>query len=217
MQTIIKKISELVQPEKNIRIHTEKQLKEFEKSIKMFGQIRPIVIDENNTILAGNGLYETLKRMGSESAECYQYPSLTENQKKKLMIADNRIYALGVDNLESMNDILSELAGDFEVPGFEEEMLKQMMADEEEITEVISEYGKLDEEEVAMVRVQAEKKEAAMQKQTESSGLANTQGHPISFTGGDSLQPDGRTPINEEGQEIRKSVTCPKCGERIWL
>lgn len=69
MQTIIKKLAELVQPEKNVRIHTEKQLQEFEKSVRMFGQIRPIVIDENNVILAGNGLYETLKRMGRGEAE----------------------------------------------------------------------------------------------------------------------------------------------------
>lgn len=42
------KLSDLVKPEKNVRIHTEQQLKEFRRSIEMFGQIRPIVIDENN-------------------------------------------------------------------------------------------------------------------------------------------------------------------------
>ena len=48
----------MVKPEKNVRIHTEQQLREFERSVRMFGQIRPIVVDENNVILAGNGLYE---------------------------------------------------------------------------------------------------------------------------------------------------------------
>ena len=94
MNIVTKKLSELIVPEKNVRIHTEKQLQEYEKSVRMFGQIRPIVIDENNTILAGRGLYDTLKRMGRETAECYQYMDLTENQKKKLMIADNKIFAL---------------------------------------------------------------------------------------------------------------------------
>ena len=63
MQETVMRIADLKEPERNVRIHTDKQLKEFEKSIRMFGQLRPIVIDENNMILAGNGLYMTLKRM----------------------------------------------------------------------------------------------------------------------------------------------------------
>lgn len=53
MKQLTLKLSELVRPERNIRIHTEKQLEEFERSVRMFGQIRPIVVDEKNTILAG--------------------------------------------------------------------------------------------------------------------------------------------------------------------
>ena len=49
MQIIKMKLSELVRPKKNVRIHAEQQLKEFERSIEMFGQIRPIVVDENST------------------------------------------------------------------------------------------------------------------------------------------------------------------------
>lgn len=92
MKQLTLKLSELVRPERNIRIHTEKQLEEFERSVRMFGQIRPIVVDEKNTILAGNGLYETLLRMGEEQALVYKYEDLTESQKKKLMIADNKIF-----------------------------------------------------------------------------------------------------------------------------
>ncbi len=65
MEIITMKLVDLVKPEKNVRIHTEQQLKEFQRSVKMFGQIRPIVVDENNVILAGNGLYETLIAMES--------------------------------------------------------------------------------------------------------------------------------------------------------
>lgn len=90
MEIITMKLVDLVKPEKNVRIHTEQQLKEFQRSVKMFGQIRPIVVDENNVILAGNGLYETLIAMGKETADVYKYDNLTENQKKKLMIADNK-------------------------------------------------------------------------------------------------------------------------------
>ena len=78
MNSITMKLTDMVRPEKNVRIHTEQQLREFERSVKMFGQIRPIVVDEKNVILAGNGLYETLLRMGYEEALVYQYTDLTE-------------------------------------------------------------------------------------------------------------------------------------------
>lgn len=51
MKQLTMELKDLTLLERNIRIHTEKQLQEFERSVKMFGQIRPIVIDENNTIL----------------------------------------------------------------------------------------------------------------------------------------------------------------------
>ena len=95
MEIITMKLADLRKPEKNVRIHTEQQLKEFRRSVEMFGQIRPIVVDEKNVILAGNGLYDTLAAMGKDTAEVYRYDNLTENQKKKLMIADNKIFSLG--------------------------------------------------------------------------------------------------------------------------
>ena len=159
MKQLTLKLSELVRPERNIRIHTEKQLEEFERSVRMFGQIRPIVVDEKNTILAGNGLYETLLRMGEEQALVYKYEDLTESQKKKLMIADNKIFSLGIENLDTLNEFLEELNGDLDIPGFDEEILKQMVADADEVTEKISEYGTLDEEEIQQIKEANEKRE----------------------------------------------------------
>lgn len=60
MKVIKKPLTELRRPDRNVRMHTDKQLKEFRRSVEMFGQIRPIVVDEDGVILAGNGLYETL-------------------------------------------------------------------------------------------------------------------------------------------------------------
>lgn len=215
MHTITKKISELVQPEKNVRIHTEKQLREFEKSVKMFGQIRPIVVDENNVILAGNGLYETLKRMGADEAECYQYSSLTEKQKMKLMIADNKIFSLGIENLDTLNDFLVELQGDLDIPGFDEEILKQMVADADEVTEKISEYGTLDSEEIKSIQEANEKREqraeAIIQSSPEIQAGCNSQ--PDESVQPYNMPTDGPTPPDD----VRRFVVCTKCGEKIWL
>ena len=64
MKIVSKKLSELHPIEKNIRRHPEKQIKEYVRSVEMFGQIKPLTVDENGTILVGNGLYEALKLMG---------------------------------------------------------------------------------------------------------------------------------------------------------
>ena len=56
MKVTKKPLTELHPPERNVRMHTDKQLKEFRRSVEMFGQIRPIVVDEAGIKLAGNGL-----------------------------------------------------------------------------------------------------------------------------------------------------------------
>lgn len=210
MQKVNKKLSELVQPEKNVRIHTEKQLLEFEKSVKMFGQLRPIVIDEKNTILAGNGLFETLQRMKWETAECYQYTDLTENQKKKLMIADNKIFSLGIENLDTLNDFLEELQGDLEIPGFDEEILKQMVADATEVTEKIAEYGALGEEEIRNIKESNERRE---QRASESFVSITSNHVPVV----EPQEPTNTPPENESTAEVRRFVICPECGGKVWL
>ena len=146
MRTVTKLLSELKRPEKNVRMHTDKQLREFRRSVEMFGQIRPIVIDENNVMLAGNGLYETLLSMGRTEADCYVIEGLTENEKKKLMLADNRIFDLGVDDMKSFDEFIAELGDDLDVPGFDDELLRSLVANEAEIDEMMSSYGLISED-----------------------------------------------------------------------
>lgn len=211
MKQLTMKLKDLVRPERNIRIHTEKQLEEFERSVRMFGQIRPIVVDENNVILAGNGLYETLLRMNKEDALVYKYEDLTEAQKKKLMIADNKIFSLGIENLDTLNEFLEELEGDLDIPGFDEDILRQMVADADEITEKISEYGTLDEEEVRKIKEANEKRE-----QAEATDNGADQGADLPLQAPE-RQSGGDAGVGQDPAETGRFVICPKCGERIWL
>ena len=208
MEIITMKLADLVKPKKNVRIHTEQQLKEFQRSVEMFWQIRPIVVDENNIILAGNGLYDTLIAMGKETAEVYRYDNLTENQKKKLMIADNKIFSLGIENLETLNSFLEDLQGDLDIPGFDEEILKQMVSEAEDITNKLSEYGTLDDEEIRNIKENGERKEQQIHKI--ESGQDSAQQQAV-------LTQQNSEEDNKETTEVRKFVICPNCGEKIWL
>ena len=205
MKIMTMKLSDLVKPEKNVRIHTEQQLKEFRRSIEMFGQIRPIVIDENNIMLAGNGLFDTLNAMGKETAEVYQYNNLTENQKKKLMIVDNKIFSLGIDNLDTLNSFLEELNGDLDIPGFDEEILKQMVSEAEDVTERLSEYGTLDEQEIQSIRESGKRTEQQIQKIETQQETATTE-PPL----------DQGIRTESENTPTKEFILCPKCGEKIW-
>lgn len=207
------KLADLVIPEKNIRIHTEQQLKEFERSVRMFGQIRPIVVDENRIILAGNGLYATLLRMGETEADVYQYFDLTENQKKKLMIADNKIFALGIENLNTLNDFLEELHDDLDIPGYDSEILKQMVSEAEDITDKISEYGTLDDEEIKEIKARNERQAMESPQPVFDSNSNTSQSVTPVATASEPIQEEQ----DEQTADIRKFVICPKCGEKIWL
>ena len=196
-------LSNLQRPEQNVRMHTEKQLKEFERSVSMFGQLRPIVTDEAGVILAGNGLFETLLRLGWEEADVLQMEGLTENQKKKLMLADNKIFGLGVDDLETFDAFLVDLKDDLDIPGFDEGLLKSMVAQAAEVSEKLQEYGTLDEEEIEEIKAARERKDLYMTGGLTDEGEAD-----------DSEE----APAQEEPKEpVRQYVVCPHCGEKIWL
>ena len=132
MEVIKLPISSLRRPKQDARVHPEKQLHEYERSVSMFGQIRPLVVDENNTILAGVGCYETLQRMGIDAADVYRIENLTEEQKKKLRLTDNRLSELGYDDLDLLREIFSEIHSD--IPGYDEAIIADLIDQANETT-----------------------------------------------------------------------------------
>lgn len=197
MKVVKIKLSELKHPEHNARMHTDKQLAEFKRSVEMFGQIRPIVVDENNVMLAGNGLYETLTALGWQEADCYVVKGLSETEKKKLMLADNRIFDLGVDDMAAFDQLIAELGDDLDVPGYDYDLLKSIVADAEEVDEIMSDYGLIDEEHKDQMQ------EAGARYEEQEAQAAQTDA------------PDG-TPAAAP-PAAQQYVICPKCGERVWL
>lgn len=82
------------------------------KSIEQCEYIAPIIVDENHVILAGHTRYKALKKLGYREAEIIIKAGLTEEQKKKYRLLDNKTNELA----EWDFDILAqELKGlDFE-------------------------------------------------------------------------------------------------------
>ena len=217
MKVIKKRLDDLKHPEKNVRIHSEQQIRELKRSLEKFGQTRALVVDENNVILIGNGLYEAMVSLGYQEASVYVKTELSENDKKKLMIADNKTYALGIDNLDTLNEFLEELQGDLDIPGYDEEILQQMVADADEVTEKISEYGTLDESEIQKIKEANEKREQkAAAAEISDNNSENSSENP-NTSDNQSSEMQNTTETEPEITETRKFVICPNCGEKIWL
>lgn len=217
MKVIKKRLDDLKHPEKNVRIHSEQQIRELKRSLEKFGQTRALVVDENNVILIGNGLYEAMVSLGYQEASVYVKTELSENDKKKLMIADNKTYALGIDNLDTLNEFLEELQGDLDIPGYDEEILQQMVADADEVTEKISEYGTLDESEIQKIKEANEKREQkAAAAEISDNNSENSSENPDT-SDNQSSERQNTTETEPEITETRKFVICPNCGEKIWL
>lgn len=217
MKVIKKRLDDLKHPEKNVRIHSEQQIRELKRSLEKFGQTRALVVDENNVILIGNGLYEAMVSLGYQKASVYVKTELSENDKKKLMIADNKTYALGIDNLDTLNEFLEELQGDLDIPGYDEEILQQMVADADEVTEKISEYGTLDESEIQKIKEANEKREQkAAAAEISDNNSENSSENP-NTSDNQSSERQNTTETEPEITETRKFVICPNCGEKIWL
>ncbi|WP_298029711.1 ParB/Srx family N-terminal domain-containing protein [uncultured Dysosmobacter sp.] len=208
MKIIKKPLADLRRPPKNVRIHSDKQITEFKRSIEMFGQIRPIVIDEAGTILAGNGLYDALCAMGRTEADCYVAAGLSESQKKKLMLADNRIFSLGVDDIQGFDEIIAEL-DDLDVPGYDEDLLKTLTADLGDTDELLAGYGLIDENSKAEMKKAAdryEQKSEEFAQDAEEIRPAPPPSEPVEAA------------VEDRAVELdRRYIICPKCGEKIWL
>lgn len=154
MKITVKKLSELHKPAHNIRRHSEKQLTEYIRSIEMFGQVKPLVVAEDGEIIAGNGLYEALLRMGRETCDCYVMVGLTDVQKKKLMMADNKVYELGFTDVDAIEELVKELDGDVDVPGWDADLLEMLNSTEDEADEMIGSYGEFPESEISSINRQ---------------------------------------------------------------
>lgn len=60
------------------------------ESIKQCSYVSPIILDENNVILAGHTRLKALKKLGYKKVPVIVKEGLTEDQKRKYRILDNK-------------------------------------------------------------------------------------------------------------------------------
>ena len=130
----------------NAKIHNEPQLQALAASIKQFGFNSPILIDENNEIIAGHGRIEAAKIIGLTEVPVIRLSHLSEAQKRAYRLADNKISEKGGWNEDILKLELSELESlcndfDITITGFDSVELDVLLDDskkEHKISETLN-------------------------------------------------------------------------------
>lgn len=75
----------------NARTHSKHQIRQIAESIRVFGFTNPVLIDRENHIVAGHGRVEAAKLRGMDSVPTIRLESLSEEQIRAYVIADNKL------------------------------------------------------------------------------------------------------------------------------
>ena len=102
------KINDIIPYEKNAR-KNDHAVDAVAKSIEQCTYVAPIVVDENNVILAGHTRWKAMKKLGRTECECIVKDGLTEEQKKKYRLLDNKTNELADWDFDLLSDELEGL------------------------------------------------------------------------------------------------------------
>src|SRR5580704_16678605 len=76
---------------KNARVHSKKQLRQIAKSIERFGFTNPVLISDDNEIIAGHGRVEAAKLLGFKEVPTLRLSHLGPAERRAYVIADNKL------------------------------------------------------------------------------------------------------------------------------
>src|SRR6266481_3763693 len=76
---------------KNARTHSKKQISQIAESIKRFGFTNPVLISDDDEIIAGHGRVAAAKILGIESVPTVRLSHLNDAQRRAYVIVDNKL------------------------------------------------------------------------------------------------------------------------------
>jgi DNA modification methylase len=142
-------IDKLIPYARNARTHSDEQVAQIAASIREFGFNNPVLIADDNSIIAGHGRVMAARKLNLSEVPCIRLSHLSETQRKAYILADNKL-ALNAgwdDNLLSIELAdLKDLGFDTDLTGFSADEIAALMP--VEVTE-----GLTDEDEVPEVPV----------------------------------------------------------------
>jgi ParB-like chromosome segregation protein Spo0J len=123
----------LVPYAENARAHSDRQVEDIAASIREFGFVNPVLIDERGEIVGGHGRVLAASKLGLAKVPVVRLSHLSDRQVRALRIADNKIALSSSWDLEKLSKELSALAEvdfDLSVTGFDEQELDALLKDD---------------------------------------------------------------------------------------
>lgn len=124
------KLSDLKVYDKNARMHSEQQILQVMNSISEFTFTNPVLIDENNVLIAGHGRSMAAERLGMFEVPAIRLVGLSEDKRKALRIADNQIALNSTWDMDLLAQEIQDLQlADYnlDVLGFSDEEIDSLL------------------------------------------------------------------------------------------
>lgn len=102
MELTLTKLKDIKPYERNPR-RNDNAVDAVAESIKQCSYIAPIIVDEDGVILAGHTRYKALKKLGYTECEIIVKAGLTDEQKRKYRILDNKTNELAEWDIDFLN------------------------------------------------------------------------------------------------------------------
>ena len=98
-------------------------------SIREFGFTKPVLIDEDNNLIAGHGRVLAARKLKLKKVPAIVVTGLDERKRRALVIADNKLALYADWDIDVIKVELEDLAGDFvELMGFSQDELVELLA-----------------------------------------------------------------------------------------
>lgn len=107
----------------------EKTIEMLKKSITDYGYNVPIILDKNNTIIAGHARYKALLELGFTEADCI-VSDMSDTKAKEYRIADNKIHEATKWNEQELILEIKELDQEIMQTYFDDIEIKELVLDD---------------------------------------------------------------------------------------
>lgn len=125
-------VEDLIPYALNSRTHSDEQVAQLAASIREFGFTNPVLVDEQNNLIAGHGRLLAARKLKLEQVPAVVVTGLDDRKRRALVIADNKLALNAGWDDEALRVELEDLAGDFgELMGFSDDELAALLKSDE--------------------------------------------------------------------------------------
>jgi hypothetical protein len=133
----IMSVEDLIPYALNTRTHSDDQVAQIAASIRAFGFTNPVLIDEQNNLIAGHGRVMAARKLKMTEVPAVVVTGLDDRKRRALIIADNKLALNAGWDEDALRIELEDLGADFgALMGFsQDELVALLKSDTDEDNE----------------------------------------------------------------------------------